>query len=160
MKRLALILVITLACGVTSYAQLHLKSGDVFICQFTNLSNPDTRSGPPARGQFASYGTLQPASEFRCEIFENNIADPVLCSGSISDPRTNVYIGECQSIGAWKDFQGVVRLTMLQGTAEIKFLYFGAVISNSFRSYDGYLVYSAYAVFPPVPTHTLTVSNS
>src|SRR5262245_34222916 len=81
MKRLALILVITLACGVTSYAQLHLKSGDVFICQFTNLSNPDTRSGPPARGQFASYGTLQPASEFRCEIFENNIADPVLCSG-------------------------------------------------------------------------------
>src|SRR5262245_66136888 len=155
MKRLALILATTLACGVTSNAQLQLKSGDVFVCQFTTLGNPGNSFGPPARGQFACYGTLPPASELRYEIFENNTADPVLCSGSFSEPRTNVYLGGCQSLGAWQDFQGVVRLTMLKGTAEIKYLYFGAGIptGTSFRSYEAY-------VFLPSPTYTLTVSNS
>src|SRR5262245_2065938 len=154
MKRLALILVTTLACCVTSYAQLQLKAGDVFICQSTTLRNPDNSSGP-ALGQFACYGTLQPASELRYEIFENNTADPVLCSGSFSEARTYGYIGGCQSLGAWQDFQGVVRLTMLKGTAEIKYLYFGAGIptGTSFRSYEAY-------VFLPSPTYTLTVSNS
>src|SRR5262245_3691677 len=127
MKRLALILVMTLAGGVTIYAQLQLKSGDVFICQFTTLRNPGNSSAP-ALGQFACYGTLQAASELRYEMFENNTNDPVLCSGSFSESRTYGYIGGCQGLGAWQDQQGIVRLTMLQGTAEIKVVMFAAAI--------------------------------
>ena len=153
MNRALLTLVTTLACCVTSHAQLHLNGGDVFVCQFTTLRHTFSGGGAD-HGGFGIYGTLEPSSQIRCEMFENNISDSVLCSETFSEPRTNVYLGGCQSLGAWQDQQGIVRLTMLLGTAELKFLYFAAAIpsGNLFRSYE------AYAVFPPA--YTLTVSNN
>src|SRR5262245_4120920 len=150
--RLALILVTMIACCVTSPAQLHLKTGDVFVYQFTTLPWFDNRSSPAIGGQFYTYGNIQQGGQLQYEMFENAVAGPVLCLRTSEFQFDNGYIGDCQSDRAWQDLQGTIRLTMLQGTADISRLNLSAQRLSAY--------YQADANFPAVPTYTLAISNN
>ena len=161
LKRNLLILVATLSCCVASQAQLHLNAGDVFIYEFRTLrpSPPFAQNSSPAIGLFNVLGGIQPGTEFRCDMLENNIADPVLCSAS-SGLQTNGNLAQCVRLGAWQDQQGVTRLTMIQGTAVIDRLQFFVQTPGSSEPIHTVFEYVAEAIFSVVPTYTLTISNN
>ena len=118
MKRLVFIATLW-AAGLPAYSQLVLNAGDSWTYQFTALPRIITGSGPtPLLGgyYFSLSGYEVGADLLRIEMFENSLAEAPIYSALLNvDPA----IDSCSKTGAWADFQGVARLTMLSGSATL-----------------------------------------
>jgi hypothetical protein len=108
--------------ALMGHSQVTLQPGDVYIYTFTNL--PQVVPGPvidaPAGGLSVSVSSFDPATEgLLVEMFENSTSEAPLTSFTMGD-----VMGGTSWANAWADFQGVVRLTMVTGTATVESLTF------------------------------------
>jgi hypothetical protein len=108
--------------ALLSHGQVTLQPGDVYTYTFTNL--PLVVPGPvteaPVGGFTASVSSFDPATEqLLVEMFENSTSEAPLTSFMQED-----FIDGASWLNAWADFQGVVRLTMMTGSATLESLTF------------------------------------
>jgi len=108
-----------LASCLAAQSQLQLTSGEVWTYEFTTLPFVRTDPGFPsfAYCQYFTLGftPLGAGNMFRYELFENSVAETPFASGTAS--VSPAFFQAC--IPAWQDRQGVVRVTMLSGSATL-----------------------------------------
>ena len=118
MKRLVFIATLW-AAGLPAYSQLVLNAGDSWTYQFTALPQLITGSGPAALlgGYHFGLSDYEVGTDLlRIEMFENSLAEVPICLVLLDAAPA---IDSCSETGAWADFQGVARFTMLSGWATL-----------------------------------------
>jgi hypothetical protein len=61
--------------------------------------------------------TLPPGTGLRYEMFENDFSEQPICAGVVGPGSAIPFHVGCGADNAWQDLQGIVRLTMLGGSA-------------------------------------------
>jgi hypothetical protein len=123
MKLIQTTSILVLALAASAHGQVLLNTGDVFTYQFTSLPAAVTASFPvqaPAGGFSFSLSSFDASGDVLfVEMFENSTNEsPVetFVTEALTD-GTAIY-------GAWADFQGVVRFTMLAGSVTLESITF------------------------------------
>lgn len=154
MKMLTLISMVFLAAGNQLAAQtLHMSDGDVFTYEFNTLALRYAHlSGVGNSGQalvgLSAGDSLSAVDAMRLELFENSLTETpfriVTMYGTNSSSALSGF-GVSQA-GVWQDLQGVVRITMIHGSADVSALHITAIRETA-----------QYGIDPSLP---LTVSAS
>ena len=119
MKRLVFIATLC-AGGPHAYSQFVLNAGDSWTYQFAALPQIISGSGSAALlgGYYFGLADYEVGTDLlRIEMFENSLAEAPICSALLD---TDPAIDGCSATGAWADFQGLARLTMLSGSATLE----------------------------------------
>ena len=141
MKRILLLLVLSVATSMPSHGQLVLSPGEAYSYQFDTLPFNRRIVGQPG----ANYGyfylafapsTFDAGDSIRLEFFENSLAEAPLRTmdfTSTSDPPIGIYVG-----AAWQDIQGAFRITQLSGSETVDSINVQAVKMNPDFSFNYY----------------------
>lgn len=147
-KRIQLCAAVLGIC-LPAYSQVVLNTGDTFTYEFNTLPFVEVASGPlmiPAGFfSFTLSGIGDPdLNQLRYEAFENSTAETPLCSGIWGiDP------GRCEFPASWRDFQGVVRFSMIRGSATLETMTFHVETVRDMVSHN---VYESVVVPVPEPS--------
>src|SRR5439155_8244398 len=137
MKTIFLASAFAFCLSVGALAQgVHLGPGDSIAIGFDHVDSCQPFPEPinPGGIAFVLFGAdaFDLGDSLRLDIFENSLSDPPIVSVGYVAPATVVDIG---AGGAWQDFQGIVRVAMLSGSADVLGIHF-AVFPNSFTHCD------------------------
>jgi hypothetical protein len=136
MKRPVLIITFMLAHALCAFSQgVFLQAGDLYTREFDDFQfqfhiPPDAPFDPRT---MVLIGKLNFSGSFLLEAFEDNTAQPpIFTTNFVSQAGISsvYYFGP-----AWQDLQGVVRLTMLSGSMDLKQI-MGTVILPSADVYS------------------------
>ena len=122
MKKASFISVFTLAGSLTVAAPgVHLAANDMFAFGFNGVQTCRFYEFVPPGGYAMVYfvdDLLDPGESLRPEMFENQIdANPL--AARTFNPNTASTSASLSSVGAWFDFKGVIRLSVLNGLIDI-----------------------------------------
>jgi hypothetical protein len=99
-----------------------LGPGESFSFGFSQLDNCQRMMEPlPPDGLvYVSFGNdiLGSGESLRLEMFENALSEPPIASQTYSSLMPIQFVGLSRSL-AWRDFQGVVRVSMIAGSVEV-----------------------------------------
>ena len=126
MKTNTLVSVFALAGSLTAVAQgVHLNAGDWIAIGFDSVGGCSfTELAPPSNvGVAFGNDSLGVGDSLRLEMFENSLNElPFAVSEySSATPLTFVQLG---GPIAWRDFQGLVRVSMLSGAVDVRYAHF------------------------------------
>jgi hypothetical protein len=119
MKRLAMIATLC-AASLPAYSQIVLNAGDVWTYEFTSLPHVVSGTGEASllAGFFFELSGYEVGPDLLfAEMFENSTNEACICTAILN---TDPPIDSCAEVGAWADFQGAVRFTMLSGSATLE----------------------------------------
>ncbi|PYK58216.1 MAG: hypothetical protein DME21_16130 [Verrucomicrobia bacterium] len=139
MKTIPVLLVMLLGLDLPLHSQIGLNAGDAYTYEFTTLPRSGTAFSPP-RGCFGFDMSIPAGAQVRYEAFENSVADVPWLSGETTDARQSLFTCGGQ---VWRDLQGVVRFTMVSGSAQLNSIQFEVLVN-----FDA--MYST-SVIPSVP---------
>src|SRR5207247_1641810 len=151
MKTIPVLLVVLFGLDLPLHSQISLNPGDTYTYEFTTL--PRTGSNffvAGSRGCFGFEMYVPAGAQVRYEAFENSVADVPWLTGEMTGPSQNPFNCSGQT---WLDFQGVVRFTMVSGSAQLNRMEFEVDIN----SFNYMAVYSTSVVPTPPPTTNSTV---
>lgn len=107
----------TLAQGV------HLGAGDALEVGFSQMDCVFTSEPSAVAGTvylFFGNDLLMPGERLRLEMFENTVSDTPLAVQTYS-PMTPTTFVVIDSLNSWRDLQGVVRATVLDGSVDVSY---------------------------------------
>jgi len=158
MKTAQLLALLLFLAGKASFAQggLTLNAGDSYVYQFSNLplqsislnpGKPDNLSVNFQLGSFTTNGSLL------AEMFEDSTSEVPVASQTLTyDPSLSIpapLFAILLSPNAWQDLQGVVRFSMLSGSATITQFRVKTVLTDP----AGYAIH--WEIIQPVPEPSL-----
>ena len=146
MKTAPFLLLAAFTLCMPARGQMLLNTGESYIFNFSTLPLHNT-TGYVFLGGTAAFSldptSLSPGYEMQFDVFENNISETPLFSSIRS--ASDAFVG-ADLPGAWQDHQGVVRFTMLSGTATLDTIYVTAFTPMQNGGSDAY-----FETYVPVP---------
>jgi len=124
MKAILILLVVFFGLDLPLHSQISLNPGDAYTYEFTTLSLGGTAFSPP-RGCFGVDMSIPVGGQVRYEAFENNVSDVPWGSGEIAASQGLFTCGQQK----WQDLQGVVRFTVLSGSAQLNSMQFEVLVN-------------------------------
>ena len=169
MKAFACLCMLAAAVGWPASAQFLLHSGETFTYQFNSLPLYEAATeldSPPGGYWELQTAPISPTTplQFRLEMFEDSVAEApigaMLYESSPSQPAWDAFT--CISSGPfnWQDLQGVVRVTVLEGTLQLNSLWVTAWRPAGGGVDD--LFFSGFVAIVPEPStmHILVLSGT
>ena len=108
---------------------MHLTAGNSLSIGFDRLDacQPCIECREQEAAAYLVFGadSLSAGESMRLEMFENNLSEPPLTSVMAAAPSTWAVVGS--GPGAWQDFQGIVRATMLSGEVDVSYAQFTVI---------------------------------
>jgi len=146
MKTIPVLLAVLFGLDLPLHSQISLNPGDTYTYEFTTL--PRTGSNffvAGSRGCFGFEMYVPAGAQVRYEAFENSVADVPWLTGEMTGTSQNPFNCSGQR---WLDFQGVVRFTMVSGSAQLFRMQFEVDINN----FNYMAIYSTSVVPVPEPS--------
>ncbi len=152
MKRIELLGLALLALALPCSGQMVLNTGDVWTYDFNNLPHTGNISvfttNPIGSFAFTVHdSSFQNGDRLLYEMFENSTNESPLVSGIMSSASPLTITSDRAS--AWQDLQGVVRLSMLDGSVTIDSVTLEAIVSGP--NLSQYEIHSSTFVPTPEP---------
>jgi hypothetical protein len=154
MKKTIMIAASIVLAVLPTYSQgIMLSAGDTYTYQFSTMSvvGPYFPEGPmPPFGMLDGYfASFVPGSSILCEMFEDSTNEVTIAAQILSSPTSPLFPPPpgpaLEASGAWQDFQGAVRFTMLSGSVTISVFRVAAVTGDS----TGFVEYGTTVVPEP-----------